>query len=230
MSPLILLTFILYPRFGKKFALNDYLGLALELINVFDIMEMTDDLQYINNYGYFWLLAYYISVGMGILLISYPVEINSDDLNWEKNQEIFGKNPREAKSGKQSNIQVNVSSDENTEISAYYGSCEIGGNILHKNETETVTFMAKETSTCQAVIYEEKKFGLSKTDRVHLRKFLKALLTLVFIDILFATIRLKIMLTEHSAELGFNMVVKNSILTCLHSSYLLHMWILRKRQ
>ena len=100
MSPLILLTFILYPRFGKNFALNDYLGLALELINIFDIMVMTDDLQYINNYGYFWLSTYYISVGMGILLISYSAEINSDDLNWEKNQEIFGKNPREAKSGK----------------------------------------------------------------------------------------------------------------------------------
>ena len=130
MSPLILLTFILYPRFGKNFALNDYLGLALELINIFDIMVMTDDLQHINNYGYFWLSTYYMSVGMGILLISYQVEINSDDLNWEKNQEIFGKNPRETKSGKQSNIQVNVSCDENNEISAYYGTCEIGGNIF----------------------------------------------------------------------------------------------------
>ena len=78
-----MLTFILYPRYGKNVALNDYLGLALELINIFDIMELTDDIQYINDYGIFWLVLYFISTLIGVLLISYPVEIDSDDLNWE---------------------------------------------------------------------------------------------------------------------------------------------------
>lgn len=82
-SPLILLTFILYPRYGQKFKVNDYLGLALELINIFDIMDMTDDLYYVNNYNQAWSVTYFLSMGMATLLISFPVQIDADDIDWK---------------------------------------------------------------------------------------------------------------------------------------------------
>ena len=189
-------------------------------------MEMTDDLQYINNYGDFWLAAYYISVGMGVLLISYPVEIDSDDLNWKKGQGTYQNYPSEVKLER----QISPLCSKNGHHNESTISGEIGENIPDKTEPETVIFVAKETSTCQVAIKGIRKFGLNKTDRIHLRKILKALFTLVFVDISFATIRLKVMLTEQSAELGFNMVVKNSILACLHSSYLFHMWYIRQRK
>ena len=216
MSPLILITFILYPRYGNNFALNDYLGLALELINIFDIMEMTDDIQYINNYDVFWLILYFISTLIGILLISYPVEIDSDDLNWENYQKNRNMSSTETRNKKL------VSNESRTN----YGSFETGEHIKDRTETESRALLLTSIRCCK--FNKIWKFDLkNETDRVHLRKLLKALFTLVFVDILFATIRLKIMLTEKSVELGFNMVVKNFILAFLHSSYLLNLCWLR---
>ena len=220
MSPLILLTFILHPRYGKNVAHNDYLGLALELINIFDIMELTDDIQYINNYGIFWLILYFISTLTGILLISYPVEIDSDDLNWENYRKTHVGNVSHRTEAENKTLVSN-------EQSTTYGSFETVGN-----ETETV---ATSISYCKfnmknsiLKIWEKFKFDFKKDkDRVHFRKFLKALFTLIFVDILFATIRLKVMITEKSVELGFNMVVKNFILAFLHLSYLLNLCWLR---
>ena len=81
-SPLIFFTFILYPRYVRNLQLNEFLGLALELINIFDIMDIVSDLKFINNYGRGWHGIYYMSVGIGILLITFPIEINTDDLVW----------------------------------------------------------------------------------------------------------------------------------------------------
>ena len=188
-------------------------------------MEMTDDLQYINNYGEFWLALYYISVGMGVLLISYPVEIDSDDLNWEMRQDKYQNYPREVKLQKEINLLCSKNGHCESTISG-----EIGENVSDKTESGTAIFVTKETSICEVVVKGKRKFGLNKTDRVHLRKIVKALFTLVFVDVSFATIRLKVMLTEESAELGFNIMVKNSVLACLHSYYLLHMCYIRQRQ
>ena len=53
------------------------------------------------------------------------------------------------------------------------------------------------------------------------KKTIKVFLTVVCTDLFFALIRFKIMMEEHSAVHGFNMFVKNLILFCFHSSYLL---------
>lgn len=53
------------------------------------------------------------------------------------------------------------------------------------------------------------------------KKVIKVLLTVICTDLFFAVIRYKIMIEEQSAVHGFNMFVKNMILFCLHSSYLL---------
>ena len=53
------------------------------------------------------------------------------------------------------------------------------------------------------------------------KKVIKVLLTVICTDLFFAIIRFKIMIEERSAVHGFNMFVKNMILFCLHSSYLL---------
>ena len=165
-------------------------------------MELTDDIQYINNYEIFWLILYFLSTLIGILLISYPVEIDSDDLNWENDQ-------------KNSCMSCAVSNEPSTD----YGSCEIQENITDRTICKFLTY-------CK--FGKIRKFDFkNETDCVHFRKFLKALLTLIFVDICFATIRLKVMLTEQSVELGFNMVVKNVILAILHLSYLLRLFWLR---
>ena len=164
-------------------------------------MELTGDIQYINNYGLFWLILYFISTLTGILLISFPVEIDSDDLNLENYQ-------MKTETGKETLVSNEPSTD--------YGSFEKGKNTTDITKAETGTF----GKIC--------KFDLNnETDRDHFRKFLKALLTMVFVDIFFATIRLKVMLTEHSVKLGFNMVVKNLILALLHLLYLSNLFWLR---
>ena len=53
--------------------------------------------------------------------------------------------------------------------------------------------------------------------------------TMIFNNIMSATIRLKMMITEHSVEFGFTMIVKNFILTVLHFCYLKCLLHLRKR-
>ena len=183
-------------------------------------MELTDDIQYINNYGIFWLILYFISTLIGILLISYPVEIDSDDLNWENYRKIHVGNVSHITEAENKTLVSN-------EQSTTYGSFETVGN-----ETETVE---KSISCCKFNMknsilktWGKFKFDFKKDkDRVHFRKLLKALFTLIFVDILFATIRLKVMITEKSVELGFNMVVKNFILAFLHLSYLLNLCWLR---
>ena len=57
----------------------------MELINIFDIMEMITDLKYIHNYSSIWLKGIYnIPVGMAMILTSFPIEIGIDDLTWTK--------------------------------------------------------------------------------------------------------------------------------------------------
>ena len=208
-SPLILLTFILYPRYGQKFKVNDYLGLALELINIFDIMDMTDDLHYVNKYNQAWFVTYLSSMGIAILLISFPVQIDADDLDWNDDHKL----------------ETNDTCNDKNMSRKNYGACNTEEYVIINVKIKVETEMNSYEDTP-----EEKKCVQKKINRVNFRKILKALFTLVFIDILFATIRLKIMLTEQSVQLGLNMVVKNLILACLHLHYLSHMVRLYCRQ
>ena len=208
-SPLILLTFILYPRYGQKFKVNDYLGLALELINIFDIMDMTDDLHYVNKYNQAWFVTYLSSMGIAILLISFPVQIDADDLDWNDDHKL----------------ETNDTCNDKNMSRKNYGACNTEEYVIINVKIKVETEMNSYEDTP-----EEKKCVQKKINRVNFRKILKALFTLVFIDILFATIRLKIMLTKQSVQLGLNMVVKNLILACLHLHYLSHMVRLYCRQ
>ena len=56
----------------------------MELINIFDIMEITPDIKYIKNYGTAWVVVFDASVGIALLSIIFPLEISSDDLAWSK--------------------------------------------------------------------------------------------------------------------------------------------------
>ena len=224
-SPLILLTFILYPRYGQKFKVNDYLGLALELINIFDIMDMTNDLHYVNKYNQAWFVTYLSSMGIAILLISFPVQIDADDLDWNDDLISYSRSASEFSSVNQGNLETNDTCNDQNMSRKNYGACNTEEYVIINVKIKVETEMNSYEDTP-----EEKKCAQKKINRVNFRKILKALFTLVFIDILFATIRLKIMLTEQSVQLGLNMVVKNLILACLHLHYLSHMVRLYCRQ
>lgn len=58
--------------------------MAMELINVFDIMKMMSDFKYMHKYEKLWEVFYYSAVGMTMILISFPIKINTDDLVWSK--------------------------------------------------------------------------------------------------------------------------------------------------
>ena len=54
--------------------------------NLSDILlkKPLTDLKYIHSYGSIWLAIYNIAVGMAKILISFPIEIGSDDLAGQK--------------------------------------------------------------------------------------------------------------------------------------------------
>ena len=45
----------LYPKTYEPFTLKDYFGLAMELINISDIMELMAELKYIISCGTIWV-------------------------------------------------------------------------------------------------------------------------------------------------------------------------------
>ena len=45
-------------------------------------MEMMADLKYIILCGTSWVVLYHTAVGMAVILLSFPVQISSDDLAW----------------------------------------------------------------------------------------------------------------------------------------------------
>ena len=201
-APLIFFTFILYPRHGQTFQLNDYLGLALQLINIFDIMGMVSGLKFINDYGGAWLAVYYVSVGTAILLIAFPVKISSDDIKWSNKLE-----------SKLNGGTANLLSNHNHTVTQFVNN---GYGSLNNPEIGTSTDLVNLENSQRAS-------NLSKQQREDLIKILKVSLTLVFIEIMFASMRFKIMVAENSVGHGFNLMVKNIILASLHTSYLVRM-------
>ena len=201
-APLIFFTFILYPRHGQTFQLNDYLGLALQLINIFDIMGMVSGLNFINDYGGAWLAVYYVSIGTAILLIAFPVKISSDDIKWSNKLE-----------SKLNGETTNLLSNHNHTVAQFINN---GYGSLNNPEIGTSTDLVNLENSQRAS-------NLSKQQREDLIKILKVSFTLVFIDIMFASMRFKIMVAENSVGYWFNLMVKNIILASLHASYLLRM-------
>lgn len=170
-------------------------------------MDIVSDLKYINNYGIGWFAIYYMSVGIGILLITFPVEINTDDLVWTEQ-------PNVKKTSETADLLDKYGCAESKFVSSDYGSLKkaSGTNSQLTEDGGSVNFRAR-----------KKMFKLNEKLVEEILKILKVLFTLVFVDIMFASIRFKIMVAEKSIEHGFNMVVKNIILAGLHTSYLVQM-------
>lgn len=194
------------------------------LINIFDIMEISLDLKYINQYGTLWIVVYDICVGIALLSIAFPIEISSDDLAWSKIT-VMDLSDKPDLTLNNSNFDV-----KNERIRKSYGAIVLddgenkNNQIEHKENSpipidESVdkdgSAFVRSPEICQEFIrFNEKK---------SLFKIVKVSVMMVFIDIMFATIRFKVMITQQSVHHGFTMIVKNFILAVLHLFYLLRM-------
>ena len=224
-TPILFLTYVLYPRSCKEIALSEYLGLAMELVNIFDIMNIIPDIKYISNYGTAWVVVFDASVGIALLSIIFPLEISTDDLAWSKITVTDLRDQRDNKPTKSNlalkdkNRKINCSAavDDDREMEKYH---------IEKNENSPL-LINKSVDKAEGSVFvrsheryqEFVKFNENDT----LSKIVKVTVMMFFIDIMFATTRFKIMITEQSVQLGFTMIVKNFILTFLHLSYLLRM-------
>ena len=213
-SPLLLVTYTLYLRTYEPFELPDYLGLAMELINIFDIMEIMADLRYIIPCGTLWIVIYHTAVGMAVILLSFPVQISSDDLAWtkvtlekkSKYQLDEAEKRKQTLENEKSHTNNDASSDETTEV-------ETG--LIGKPEKDEV-----DCSTYQRTASQQKKF-VKFDKKEYFLKIVKVIATMIFNNIMFAIIHLKIMATMQSIEVGFTMIVKNFLLTVIHLFYLI---------
>ena len=224
-TPILFLTYVLYPRNCKKFALSEYLGLAMELINISDIMEITPDIKYIKNYGTAWVVVFDASVGIALLSIIFPLEISSDDLAWSKitvtdltNQsKSEANNSNLALKDKDRKINCVAVVDDDRKIEKYH---------IEKNENSPL-LIDKSVDKAEGAVYvrshERYQEFVKFNEKDSLSKIVKVSVVMFFIDIMFAATRFKIMITEQTVQLGFTMIVKNFLLTFLHLSYLLRM-------
>ena len=177
---------------------------------------MITDLKYIHNYSRIWLAIYYFAVGIAIILISFPIEIGSDDLTWTKiTLEEDSKKELEIDSRK-----TNYGSINDNDTDSKIGLIEKPENLIKSHylasydQVDCSSYVRPDKSRVDYLTYNIKE---SK------HKIIKVTCTMIFNNIMFAIIRLKIMITEHSVELGFTMIVKNFILTVLHLCYLKQM-------
>lgn len=161
--------------------MKDYLGLAMELINVFDIMEMMADFKYMHKYERIWEVLYYMAIGMAMVLISFPIEISADDLTCSRKSN-----------------RKKIKSDEINELQNLTISDDKDDGFEDEDQADYATYNMK----------------------ILLPKIMKVAFTMLFNNIMFAMIRLKVMITEQSVEHGFAMITKNFILIALHLCYI----------
>ena len=161
--------------------MKDYLGLAMELVNVFDIMEMMADFKYMHKYERIWEIFYYMAIGMAMVLISFPIEISADDLAWSRKSN-----------------RKKIKSDEINELQNLTISDDKDDGFEDEDQADYATYNMK----------------------ILLPKIMKVAFTMLFNNIMFAMIRLKVMITEQSVEHGFAMITKNFILIALHLCYI----------
>ena len=188
----------------------------MELINIFDIMEMMADLKYIILCGTSWVVLYHTAVGMAVILLSFPVQISSDDLAWTmvtlEKKSTYQMDEAEKRTqtleNEKSHTNYDVSSDETIEV-------ETGLIKKPERALDEVDCVAYERTLSQ-----QKKF-VEFDKKEYFLKIVKVMATMIFNNIMFAIIRLKIMTTEQSIELGFTMIVKNFLLTVIHLFYLI---------
>ena len=220
-----MVTYTLYPRTDEPFEPSDYLGLAMELTDIFDIMEMMADLKYIISCGTLWVVFYHTAVGMAVILLSFPIQISSDDLAWTKvplekksNYQLDGEAEKRKLTweNKKSHTNHHATSDETPEVKT---------GLIEKPETLPKSDLSGPLDEVDCAAYiktpsQQNKFA-NFDKKEYFLKIVKAIATMIFNNIMFAIIRLKIMTIEQSIELGFTMIVKNFLLTVIHLFYLI---------
>ena len=187
-------------------------------------MEMMADLKYIILCGTSWVVLYHTAVGMAVILLSFPVQISSDDLAWTmvtlEKKSSYQLDELEKRTqtleNEKSHTNYDVSSDETIEA-------ETG--LIKKPENSLKLDLSGALDKVDCVAYkrtpsQQKKF-VKFDKKEYFLKIVKVMATMIFNNIMFAIIRMKIMTTEQSIELGFTMIVKNFLLTVIHLLYLI---------
>ena len=75
---ILLLAYMLYPFPKRAYVLGEYLAIAIEFMNAFDIMDMQSDIKFVIHYGLFWVVLYYASLGTSTVLLAFPVKIEDE--------------------------------------------------------------------------------------------------------------------------------------------------------
>eukprot|EP00112_Aurelia_sp_Birch-Aquarium-sp1_P012045 Seg253.17 transcript_id=Seg253.17/GoldUCD/mRNA.D3Y31 product="hypothetical protein" protein_id=Seg253.17/GoldUCD/D3Y31 len=283
---ILLLTYIVYPFPRRAYELGAYLALAIEFLNAFDIMDMLGDLAFIRGYGISWRIFYYFSIGISVLLLSFPIKIEEDLVDFPKqfigwasifvsqvkrrqrqhggrngDTKVTGENCCKCccegpcvqtmkKPGGDEKIGPTLSQTVQLQTSDFVGSKDDHGtdsalgNLNMGLQTEDMDIEANQANSQHtATTDNEKAVTLQSTKSSSLQtsfpkaarnearrsvalrecwlRIAKTTVTIVFTDVMFATVRFKIVVEERSVEHGFNMVVKNLILALLHSFYLI---------
>ena len=142
---------------------------------------------------------------MAMILISFPIEIGSDDLAWTKiNLEQDSKKELKNDSRNSNHAKRSYGTINNTDPDSLASHDEVDYPKYVRPEKGQVDYL---------------KYNIKESKH----KIKKVTCTMIFNNIMFAIICLKIMITEQSVELGFTMIVKNFILTVLHLCYLKQM-------
>lgn len=260
--PILLATFITYPLPRRGYTSSEYLGIAVEFMNAFDIMDMIADVSFVEKYGTKWVVLFYLSLGMSAMLVAFPIKIENEDFVWQRqfvicaHSELTLNHGNSMSSiltapyvietetsmhrrisispmvdtGEETNEQSVEKNDIDTSVSTFHVEESVEKNNLkieykHTKEDHADSDPSQKKVKSILKTKEREKRVQKKSEnyftREVWRKLVKAMLTMIFMDIFFACIRFKIMVTEESAEYGFNMFVKNVILSALHLSYLL---------
>lgn len=260
--PILLATFITYPLPRRGYTSSEYLGIAVEFMNAFDIMDMIADVSFVEKYGTKWVVLFYLSLGMSAMLVAFPIKIENEDFVWQRqfvicaHSELTLNHGNSMSSiltapyvietetsmhrrisispmvdtGEETNEQSVEKNDIDTSVSTFHVEESVEKNNLkieykHTKEDHADSDPSQKKVKSILKTKEREKRVQKKSEnyftRKVWRKLVKAMLTMIFMDIFFACIRFKIMVTEESAEYGFNMFVKNVILSALHLSYLL---------
>ncbi|XP_065657757.1 uncharacterized protein LOC105844167 isoform X1 [Hydra vulgaris] len=196
--PVLLLTFIIYPLPQRAYSGAEYLAIALEFMNAFDIMDMVPDIFYIRGYGIGWFVIFYTSLGISVIMLSFPVKIETDNIFWP---DLLIKS---------SSVAKNILKENSCSLSNNPHTIVTSNTVTNEQSTSSISRMQQNSIT--------KKKALKYRNSI-LLKVLKSFFTIIFMDGCFALIRFKIMINESSAEIGFNMFVKNVILATLHLIY-----------
>ena len=79
--PLLLFTNILYPYPSKDNNPGEKSAIALHFLNAFDIMDLVEDVEFIQTYSTAWIVLFYVALAGSSFLLAFPVGLEDDDEN-----------------------------------------------------------------------------------------------------------------------------------------------------